>query len=487
MRKYFLEIVKHSTIYTIGNFLTRAMGVLLIPLYTHYLTTSDYGIVSNVVAIINFFSVIFLFGMDAVWGRYYFDYEDGSTDQKIFLGNIFIFLVLLGLSILFVVTVWGEPFFNYVLPDLKFWPYVLLGVYTAFLGVFFRLKKMIFRVRQQSLQFGFLSLGRFLVTLILIIVAVVGLRLGALGKVSAEFLAWLIFAFICIFFIRKDILLKIDFSKLKHALKYAISIFPHSLTGILVNVFDRVFMTNFKGLSATGIYTIGFQVGSIMNLIVYSINLSWSPFFMKIAKEKGEDAKPIISRLSSYYILFICFLGLGITLFSQEIIVLTTTKEYYAAATIVPIYVFAFVINGFYFLHAVKIFYVKKATKFIALASITAAAVNLFLNIQLIPSLGMIGAAWARFISTIVLFIITFIISQRFYYIKYDYKLIVSVIGMTAVIILIFEMIGKYTTVSIFYFIIIKMALLAGYISIPFLLNFIKISELRSLLKNLKK
>lgn len=77
---------------------------------------------------------------------------------------------------------------------------------------------------------------------------------------------------------KKDVTLKLNLSKLKAALKYGVNVFPHSITGVLVSVFDRVLVTNFKGLSETGIYTIGFQVGSIMNLVVYSINLSWSPF-----------------------------------------------------------------------------------------------------------------------------------------------------------------------------------------------------------------
>ena len=162
MKKYLLEIAKHSTIYTVSNFLTRAMGILLIPIYTRYLTTSDYGIVSNVVAIINFFSILFVFGMDAVWGRFYFDFKDRSQEQKIFLGNIFIFLIGYGLVWLLVLFIWGKHLFNLILPELDFWPYVVLGVLTAYFGVFFRIKRMIFRVRQQSWQFGLLSFGRFL-------------------------------------------------------------------------------------------------------------------------------------------------------------------------------------------------------------------------------------------------------------------------------------------------------------------------------------
>ena len=34
---------KHSVIYGLGGLVSRVLAVLLLPLYTHYLSTSDYG------------------------------------------------------------------------------------------------------------------------------------------------------------------------------------------------------------------------------------------------------------------------------------------------------------------------------------------------------------------------------------------------------------------------------------------------------------
>lgn len=485
MKKHLFEIAKHSAIYTVGNFLTRAMGILLIPLYTRYLTTSDYGIVSNVVAIINFFSILFIFGMDAVWGRFYFDFKDRSEEQKRFLGNIVLFLIIFGIGLIFLILLWGKSFFKLILPDLDFWPYILLGILTAYTGVFFRLKRMIFRVRQQSVQFGVLSFGRFLLSLILIIIGVVILKKGALGKVTGEFIAWSIFAIICIILIKKDIIFNFNWQAFKPALKYGISVLPHSFSGVLVNVFDRVIMTNYKGLGETGIYTIGFQVGSIMSLLVFSINLSWSPFFMKTMKAGVESGVKIVSRLTSYIVLIISFIGVALTYFSYEIIKIVATPSYYRAVDIVPIYVFSFVLYGMYFLFSVKIFYVKKAVKYLFLASVSAAIINLIFNLVLIPRLGMLGAAWARFISNLTLVLITFLISQKFLPIKYDYKFFTIVLSMTILSVLAYEFFIIPSELSVLSSIVFKMIVLISFLVFPFTINLLKYSELKKVIKDL--
>ena len=485
MLKYLYEVAKHGSVYTIGNILTRAMGILLVPLYTHYLTTSDYGIVSNVVALVNFFSIIFLLGMDAVWGRFYFDYKDRSTEQKKLLGSIFTFLIFWGLAIIIIVLIYGKYIFNLILPNLKFWPYILIAIFLAFASVFFKIKRTIFRVRQQSVQFGLLSLVRFSLSLIFIIIGVAVLQKGALGKVVGEFTAWFLVAIICIILINKDLILGFNWRIFKPALQYGLSVIPHSFSGVLVNVFDRFIMTNVKGLGETGVYTIGFQVGSIMNLIVMSFNLSWSPFFMKTMKSEQVNGEKIISRLTSYLLLIIAFIGIVLVYFSSEIIKIIATPAYYNAMVIVPVFVFSFIINGAYFLFSVKIFYIKRAVKYIFLASFTASLVNLVFNLILIPKIGMIGAAWARLISNSVLVVITFILSQKFLYIKYDYKFFIIIFIMTLLGIGVYEIWLVSAQILWIYQVLIKFLILVFFLIFPFLVNVLKFSELKRLVQNM--
>jgi len=464
MKQYIKELSKHSIIYTISNFLTKATGLILIPIYTRYLSTSDYGIVSNVLAIINFLTVFSIFGMNAVWGRFFFDFKDKSIEQKRLFGSTFFLLFFAGLFLNMLLSYGGKGLFLSLIPDLNFTPFVLLAIWTAFFGVVFNLKLTLFRVRQQSLQFGLISFGRFLLTVIATIYAVAILQYGAYGKVFAQFAAWGLFFLIALYLLKKDLAFSLSSPKLKQALKYAMGVLPHSLSGSVMNIIDRVILTNIKGLAATGIYTVGFQFGSIMQLIVFSFNLSWSPFFMKTAQEKGEEAKQIFSRLSTYYVIVMYIIALSITMFGSDMIYLFTTKKYFGAISIIPVYVFNFVIYGFYFMASAKIFYVKKAVKYLAFITFTAAGINIVFNLLLIPELGMIGAAWARFISSVCLFIIVHFVSQKFYYIPYEYKKIFRSTLPLIIVLIIFFLMQPWFAGSYFLLVVFKIALIGLYL-----------------------
>ena len=169
MKKYIIEIGKHGFIYTVANLITKAAGVILIPIYTIYLDTAEYGIVANVLAIINLFTIFYTFGMEAAWSRFFFDYKDRSADQKILLANVLGFLFIFGFSVSLSLTIFGEGIFRSIIPELDFSPYIILGIWTAFFGIFFNIKLSIYRVRQQSLYFGLFTFGRFILMITLTI------------------------------------------------------------------------------------------------------------------------------------------------------------------------------------------------------------------------------------------------------------------------------------------------------------------------------
>jgi len=136
MRQYIKEVGKHSSIYIISNILTRAIGFILLPLLTSYLSSDEYGIVSIVIQTINFFTVLFSLGMRNAWGRFFFDYEDRSSEQKSFFGNLFSILLVFGLSASVLLSIFGKGLFYKIVPNIDFYPYILIGIWGAFFSVF---------------------------------------------------------------------------------------------------------------------------------------------------------------------------------------------------------------------------------------------------------------------------------------------------------------------------------------------------------------
>ena len=122
---------------------------------------------------------------------------------------------------------------------------------------------------------------------------------------------------------------------------------------------------------------------------------------MKKAHENTEDSKKAIVNRFYELSFIIMFIGYGIICFSEEIIIVLTTKEYYPAMYLVPIYVFYHIIGSMGYLSIPQIQYSEK-TQYILPASIIGVITNILLNIILIPLFGAMGAVISLIVATLI-------------------------------------------------------------------------------------
>jgi O-antigen/teichoic acid export membrane protein len=174
------------------------------------------------------------------------------------------------------------------------------------------------------------------------------------------------------------------------------------------------------------------------------------------------------------------FLGLGLAIFSKEIVELLTTKDYYAANAIVPILTFQYLLTGMNYMMINKIVYVKKAVKFIPVLTISSAVLNIIMNYFLTPVYGVTGAAWSSVISTLFLLIFSFFVSQKVFHIKYEYMRILLIFITTFILFAVHQFLGKID-LHIIYTLLIKLLLLVSYLGLLFVMGFFRMSELENL------
>jgi O-antigen/teichoic acid export membrane protein len=164
-----------------------------------------------------------------------------------------------------------------------------------------------------------------------------------------------------------------------------------------------------------------------MSLIVSAINYAWTPIFYDIAKN-ARDARNILSRMFTLYMVVISTLAVGIILFSREVIFIMAAKPFHKAYLVAPAVTLGYLFQGLYFMSVTPIFYEKK-THIMPLLTGIAAAANIGFNMLWIPKLGMMGAAYATLVSFALLFLLTHYIAQRYYRLPYDYRRI-AIMGL---------------------------------------------------------
>jgi len=422
LREHLKQIGKHASIYTGANFLNKALGFFLIPIYVAHLSRGEIGTIGIVLQVSAFLGILFTSGLNYSWARFYYQNDYRDENQKTFLSSIILFLMGFGLLFALLLTFFGKPIMAVMVKGIDFDPYMILAIWSAFFMVIFNLKQQLFRIRQQSIAFGALSILKSALVLILSIVLIVGFDFGSLGRLIPEIgILGVLFA-LSLVLLHKDMNYRIDISSLKKSLKYGLPFIPHTLTVIVMGLADKLILNNYHNLATVGVFQIAVQFGSIMSLIVISSNMAYNPFFLKIVTEDKEKAKPVIAKLTKYAVLFYSFTAILISSFARELILVFTNADYIEGVQVIAIFVFTFFFFGLYQLMANKIMFEQKAARNIAFFTIIAGVVNILLNFYLIPSQGMIGASIASLVSNIVLFLASFIYAQRFFKIDYPYK-----------------------------------------------------------------
>ena len=399
----------------------------MLPLYTRYLTPSDYGIMSVVTSISGFLSILFMLSLNGAMSRFYFDYRDNPSLLKEFWGTVLTFILILSISLGVILLATGEFLLKPAIGEIPFWPFVAMGVGTVIFQPFFNIYLSLLQTTEQSFAYSIYSIAQFLLTVLIVISLVVFAGWGAAGPLTATLLVAILFFFISSWRMRNQIKFGVKWKFLKEALRYSLPLVPHTLSGQLSSVVGRIFLNSMISTASAGLYNIGFAFGSIMATISGSVNRAYVPVSMDVLSTKDPQQMDQLKKTGIVLIVFYCLIGTAISLFSKEIIMIFTTKSFYESYTVVPFLTFAFVLHGIYYVLSNILFFIKSATGFVAIGTFTGSFVNIILSIFLIPILGLIGAAVSYLVAEGIMLLIVASIGHRYDKIKWPYFLIIII------------------------------------------------------------
>jgi O-antigen/teichoic acid export membrane protein len=212
-----------------------------------------------------------------------------------------------------------------------------------------------------------------------------------------------------------------------------------------------------------------------MNLIVQAVQLAWPAEKFEIMKE--PDAERRFSKILTYYLFGLGFISLGFSVLARELLVVMTTPEYYSASVVIPLILLSYIFYGTRFITNVGLTR-ENRMEYGSMVIFGTAIINLGLNYWLIPSYGMLGAAWSTFISYGVLTISSTAINLHFWNIPYEYKRIIKVILAWA---LIYFVGVQIETTNLILSIFVKLCLIFGYPIFLYIIGFFSQEELLKL------
>lgn len=416
-----IKFAKNSILFLVGSILSKILNFVLLPLYTNFIPTNDFGAYDINTMMLSFISSVIYFEIWSALLRFLYDYDD-LEKPKVIKSSLKIFSISTIIFILISFT------FFYLYNSDYIYYIIILGITTSFatyLG-------FLARGFNKNVDFAISGVINTLICLITNIVLIIvfkmnysALYIGSILGMSIQ----IIYLLIRLKLIKKTIFADNDKLITKKLLKYALPLCFNTASYWLLHSATRLIYNYLCGDSASGIFSVGNKFGTIIVLATTCFTYAWQD--LSFSETKNKPNTKLYTIGSEKYLLFLTS-ALVISLPLLKIIFPLLVKgDYIEAIDYVPLFLIVAMISG-YSGFIGNIFYAIKDTKIISISTLISGIITVGLAFPLINSLGANGANISVLIGFIINVFIRFIILKRkiSFYIPYK-SIIISVIWIT--------------------------------------------------------
>jgi O-antigen/teichoic acid export membrane protein len=435
-------LFRNSVIYGISHMLSRFINFLLLPLYTHVLPRNEYGVVGLFFTYIAILFVMYTYGLSSAFFRFFMDKEEGSNKHRVCSTTFF---TLAGTSLFFssILILFATPISVILFSSEVREMGLALSFMIRMAGIilfFDSLGLLGYLIILSDQKPGLFALLKFIFVTVNVggnIVLVVVLKRGIEGIFIANAIASGISLVsvlpIIIPYLRPQFSLRL----LKELLSFGIPYIVVNASVVIMDTIDRPLLERLASIEQAGLFNAGVKLGMFMAIFVSAFRFAWMPFFMSHIDK--DNAKLTFSKVMTYLMAVCLTVFLLLSFYIDQIArfkILGRSlvgPEFWDSTVVVPPVLMAYVFYAAYLCFIIGI-YIKKRT--IYLSYITAAGMigNILLNFLLIPWIGMMGAAWARLGAYLIMAISLYFVSNRLYPIRYEWKRLIKLGLVTAVL-----------------------------------------------------
>ncbi|MBN2227227.1 MAG: polysaccharide biosynthesis C-terminal domain-containing protein [candidate division Zixibacteria bacterium] len=419
------RLVKNMSIYGMGSIAARAIQVILLPIYTRFLSPADYGSLELVYMVAGVLAILYGLMIGSGYLRTYYDSSDQTHRDRV-LGSAFWFTLFCAIPVGGAALLFSGDLADAVFTFEGGSAFItLIAVATAIKAhnyIFYNL----LIVREKAGTYVAINIITMVVTIGITIYFVVFMHWAVRGILLAQVIAYgLEFALLAFLLMRRSLLMY-SAAAVKEMLALSIPLIPLQFASFVLTMADRLFLQEYRTLDEVGLYSLAYKFASIMPFLVIEPFKAFGPHLFSLI-DQPEKCKRTLADFTRYYMAGGMLFALVIAIFSREVIMLMSTVEYYEAHRVVFLLCLSYVFYGLTSLTGYAINIVKK-NWIIGLSWVIGAALNVGLNFILIPAYGMVGAASATIASYLVVALGRLIIIRRVYPVPFAYGSFVGIV-----------------------------------------------------------
>ncbi len=415
------RVARLFSTYFLGNAAYQALAIVLIPLYTALLTPEDFG----VLALITLAGAFLTSGISSPIGigldRFYFK-PDYVSRRSVLLFNLLLLLAAKTIALSALYWALSETICQALFSSREFIPVVRLYAGVVLVTPFSDFLLLLLRLKEKARYHVVLSLGRFAVSVATILYCLLSLELGVLAPIIGNIAGLAFYVVLATPVLVRGVSPALSLSVLKEPLGYAYPQIVTAFVSLFMQSADRYLLRVFGSLSAVGIYSLGCMVSSVITVFLAEpLRNSLQPIVLKL-ETRPEDQRSLLRAGATYYYLLACFAALSLSMFAKELImIIAQSEEFWPSEAIVPIVSLTFVQYGLGNFAGWGLAMARKSYHISGILVVSAVA-NLGLNLLLIPSWGVTGAAFAGLLSYVLWNGLKMHYAARFYDLHLDIR-----------------------------------------------------------------
>lgn len=425
-------LAKDTIIYGASEAVAKVASVVLIPLYTHFLSgPAEYGAVELLTVFSTFLIVFVELSLSSAMFKVVL-YNGETCDNREVFSSAFWCVGLAGTAALVVVVPAAGGLSALLVGVPGYGRALQFTAVSVVLGALGRLPLTMLRMDRRAKPYGAVNIcaavAQVLVTVLLLLWFQ---RLSALAVVITWLVRDTVRLLAPLAILKMPLYWAFSTRILAQMLRFSLPLVPIGLSSIVLDMSDRYILSLYGSLEDVGIYSLGYRAGFVMALLVSAFQTAWPTFMFSAAKD--DSARGFYTRVLNGLVAGLCAAVLLLSLFAREIVSVLAPAGYSTAHVLIPLVSLAYVLQGVYYATAVGT-NLKARTELQTYAVLAAAGVNVVLNFILIPVYGIMGAA----VATLVAFAVMAGLSARFalglFYINYGWHRLVAVMAGTLVV-----------------------------------------------------
>ena len=418
MTGYLKRLVNSLAAYQVADVVSKFIAVLLLPVYTRYITPAGYGVVELLANGVIFVSILVRFGIIEAFLRYYFTDEDQERRDAL-LRRAVRFLLIATTIAAIVLAAFAGPLSKLVLGfrDTTTFLIAVLGLWS-FTNL--ELAYGLLRVEERLRTYAIASLINVLLTVAprssswsacttaraVCCSATTPSRRSSCSRCGGRCeTGW---------WVRRRAR-----SRLPVLLRFGLPTVPAEVSVYALSIVDRYYIYHARSPSLAGLYSIAVKLAGAVAFIVRAFQYAWPPLAYSVKDD--AEASRLYGLVTTYYVLISGWAVAGLALLGRWVLRVLTTPAYFGAYKALPWVSLGWAMYGLWVVFLVIAGRAKVTTRNFP-AALAGLAANVILLVTLVPTLGIAGGGIALCGAYVVMLGVMHMLTRRLFTVSFEWR-----------------------------------------------------------------